>query len=61
MTVMVKFDPGFKQAESTSGLPADMYGLEGGMRCGEMTFVKGTTTGPGGSKFGPIDRPEAID
>jgi hypothetical protein len=55
-TAMIKFDAGFKQAETTSDLAVDMYVLEGGMRCGDLTFVEDSFHyRPAGTRFGPID------
>jgi hypothetical protein len=58
-TVLFKFDPGYRQAAATSDLPADIYVLEGGMKCGELVFGVDTYHyRPAGTAFGPIESPE---
>ncbi len=58
-TLLIKFDPGFKQEATTSNLPMDMFVLEGGMQYGDVRFEKDTFHyRPGKTQFGPIDSPE---
>src|SRR5258708_3340972 len=54
-TLLIKFDPGYKQMESATEWPADIYVLEGAMRCGEHTYQPSTFHyRPAGTRFGPI-------
>jgi hypothetical protein len=58
-TALIKFDPGYKRERKTSGLPMDMYVLEGSMQCGDLTFNKDTFYyRPGNVEYGPINSPE---
>jgi hypothetical protein len=58
-TALVKFDAGFRQETATSNLAADIFVVEGGMTCGDLTLSKDSFWyRPAGTEYGPIDSPE---
>lgn len=60
-TALIKFDPGFKQAKTTSAWPTDMYVLEGEMTCGSLRYGSDTYHyRPAGTEFGPIETVQGI-
>ena len=60
-TLLIKYDPGFRQEKSISTWPADIYVIDGEMQFGDRTYEKGTYHyRPADAKIGPIESRKGI-